>query len=347
MAHSTTSNSQAHYIHYIEYQFDAQKRLKGAKLIPYLFDAGPTLGFPVFAMMMKELSGAEKSALKLKDTFSVPDTHADTRLMEIFETFGMKKKAKKGFLSTLAAIMHLGKIVFSSHLHTGLVYVQDTFHLDAAAELLGLPSSHLLDLLSHVNESTKKGHSSRSLSAQETSSQCQALSKLLYERLFSWLIDQINMKLCLDDSKWDSYIAILDIPSLQSNQTQFSRNESLLKYALEKLKVSIQVVERPKLEWERDGLQGLNLPVTRDNSLLKAFENSGSDILHQMDRNEFQDSGLVDRFRTLVLGDLERAGSNFKFMRRLFDTYSEDNPLSLSRSQKRVSSSKYTSQVSH
>jgi hypothetical protein len=133
-----------------------------------------------------------------------------------------------------------------------------------------------------------------------------------------------------------------------TDQTQFSRNESLLKYALEKLKVSIQdaLIERPKTEWDLDGLDGVNLPITRDDSFLKVFEKSGSGTLHLMDRSEFRDSGLLDRFRTLL------PGSSSKFIKGLFDDDSKEYPPhhydnSLSTSQKKVPSSKYAAQVSH
>ncbi|KAJ3130242.1 hypothetical protein HK098_004289 [Nowakowskiella sp. JEL0407] len=242
---STTHNKNAScFSRYTEYQFDALGHLVGAKTIEALLDKHRVVGnsidsrnFHIFYYLVCGASSEEKEQWYLSDpahfhylnqskVAGMSSNEAAGHLYQLREdlkSVGIGKRQQAQVYQTLAAILHLGNINFlpgKSSKEDSCV-VKNYQQLDLVATLLGVSPQELEDTLTFKTVVIRKEVSTVLLDVQGAIEQRDALAKSLYVGIFNWIAEQINEKLCQDDSQWKNFIGVLDCPGFSTSGSSF------------------------------------------------------------------------------------------------------------------------------
>ena len=227
---------------YTEYQFDKRGKMVGAKFIDYLLEKNRATGatedggrsFHIFYHLLAGATHEEKQQWQLGDTvhyhyLSIPQirvvtsvedsAHTLSELRENFKSFGMGRRQQAQLFQLMAAILHLGNISFVDDPHKSdePCTVKNYSQLALVADLLGIHPATLENTLTYKTQIIRKDTISVFLDSKSAAEQRDALARSLYAVAFSFIIEQINNKLCLPDSEWANYIAVLDIPGFATN----------------------------------------------------------------------------------------------------------------------------------
>ena len=287
LLHALGRTKQTSFIGYTELQFNHQHEMMGAKFIAYLMDASPITNsslslFPIFYTLFDPLaSSRDKAIWKLdKNTMyhymgNIQDpVFTIKEFKSILEGFKVKRHKIDSILDLLAAILHLGNLEFKD-LGSGMCSLRPGPHLQTACELLSLPDcSLLLNLFCSRSFQDEHGLHHEPLSPSQASHQRDKFVHLLYESVFEYILDCINVSLCADESKWSHYIAFLEVPIHDIGATRVGLSSLLNHFSCELLREYVfdEFIQQTQKIWERDSLGSLNEPVERNQDLLEFFQ---------------------------------------------------------------------------
>ncbi|XP_070628709.1 unconventional myosin-XIX isoform X3 [Bos indicus] len=105
-----------------------------------------------------------------------------------------------------------------------------------SALLLGLPEDHLLETLQIRTIRAGRGQQvfQKPCSQAECNTRRDCLAKLVYARLFDWLVSVINSSICAAPDSWTTFIGLLDVYGFESFPSN-SLEQLCINYANEKL----------------------------------------------------------------------------------------------------------------
>ncbi|XP_061246229.1 unconventional myosin-XIX isoform X3 [Bos javanicus] len=105
-----------------------------------------------------------------------------------------------------------------------------------SALLLGLPEDHLLETLQIRTIRAGRGQQvfQKPCSQAECNTRRDCLAKLVYARLFDWLVSVINSSICAAPDSWTTFIGLLDVYGFESFPNN-SLEQLCINYANEKL----------------------------------------------------------------------------------------------------------------
>ncbi|CAD7957033.1 unnamed protein product [Amoebophrya sp. A120] len=265
--------------------FNAVGSLVGAEVRTYLLEASRVLNSAeaerTYHVFYEFFAGAEN----LEDYFLLPDgeynllrTRAKARddadnykvLIQSLDFVNVKDQEQGDLLSVLAALIHLGEVRFKDREHgiEGELEMANKEHFDYACAQAGFDDVTLYDHLTttkntiarHMKDSICLKHNTK----DQANGMLQSLMKILYSRLFDWMVEKVN-RAVKDTSKGEAhrnYIGILDIygfEQLQSNSLEQLcinlANERLQQFFVEKVLVAEQTM------YEREGLTWKPIPL--------------------------------------------------------------------------------------
>lgn len=173
------------------------------------------------------LAGEEKTSLGLSDwstyhylnktntsrASSLDDAASDAQLRIALKAIVFQKQRVSQIFQLLAAILHLGNIVFIEDPNNAqdAAIIKNVDILTTAADLLGVDPNSLMSTLTYKSKLIKRDITTLFLDAEQASKQRDDLAQALYCLLFTWLVEQINERLT-PKSQAHSFIGLLDIP---------------------------------------------------------------------------------------------------------------------------------------
>ncbi|XVF38109.1 hypothetical protein REPUB_Repub20aG0070100 [Reevesia pubescens] len=137
------------------------------------------------------------------------------------DVVGISQAEQDGIFQVVAAILHLGNVEFAKGQETDAAEPKDDksrFHLKTAAELFMCDEKALEDSLCKRIIVTRDESITKSLDPDAAALSRDALSKIVYSKLFDWLVDKINIAIG-QDSESKFLIGVLDIYGFESFKT--------------------------------------------------------------------------------------------------------------------------------
>ncbi|KAL1918096.1 uncharacterized protein VTP21DRAFT_3362 [Calcarisporiella thermophila] len=304
---------------YVEVLFNERGRMVGAKTLDYLLERSRVVSVPlhernfnVFYYLLAGSSPDEQSHLQLGDasTFrytsmgqlthvpSIDDAENFGQLRTAMKSCGFRSKQIFQVMQLLAAILHLGNLIFfdvSSNTQES-AQIKNVETLSIAADLLGLETKALETVLTYKTEMIKKDVTTVFLNAEQAAAHRDSLAKALYSLLFSWIVEQINVKFCRDE--FASFIGIVDLPGFQSHEKNLF-DQFCVNFANERLHSIVRQHLFNVGEFEQDGVQSVaKVPYTDNSECLEMLSNGIVKVMDEQfsGKGPKTDSALVEAF---------------------------------------------------
>lgn len=284
-AKTLRNNNSSRFGKYFEIQFDKAGDPVGGRITNYLLEKSRVCyqnqgerNFHIFYQMLAGASRQEQEmfALSTPDYFhylnvsgcytveGVDDAEDYKEVRNAMNVIGLSKQEQDDILRTCASVLHLGNIAFHED-DKGNAVVSDANTLAYASSLLQVPDQSLSNALLFrvINTGGTGGGGRRSTynvpqNVEQANAARDALAKSIYDRMFSWLVERVNISLQLYKAPFQNVIGILDIFGFEIFESngfeQFCINfvnEKLQQFFIEKtLKEEQEEYVREGIKWE-------------------------------------------------------------------------------------------------
>ncbi|KAJ6389941.1 hypothetical protein OIU77_024211 [Salix suchowensis] len=240
-AKTVRNNNSSRFGKFVEIQFDQGGRISGAAIRTYLLErsrvcqlSDPERNYHCFYMLCAAPpEEVQKYKLGNPRTFHylnqsncyeldcVDDAKEYIATRRAMEIVGINAEEQDAIFRVVAAVLHLGNIEFAKGKEMDSSVPKDEkswFHLRTVAELLMCDSKALEDSLCKRVIVTRDETITKWLDPESAAVSRDALAKVVYSRLFDWLVDKINSSIGQDPhSKF--LIGVLDIYGFESFKT--------------------------------------------------------------------------------------------------------------------------------
>ncbi|KAI3697119.1 hypothetical protein L6452_29880 [Arctium lappa] len=240
-AKTVRNNNSSRFGKFVEIQFNEQGKISGAAIKTYLLErsrvcqvSDPERSYHCFYMLCAappEVS--EKYKLGNPRTFhylnqsncyelaGVDESKEYLTTKQAMEVVGISSDEQEAIFRVVAAILHIGNIGFSRGNEPDSSQPKDDksrFHLKTAAELFMCDETALQDSFCKRVIVTRGESIRKTLDPNSAALNRDALAKIVYSRLFDWLVSKINNSIGQDaNSKF--LIGLLDIYGFESFKT--------------------------------------------------------------------------------------------------------------------------------
>ncbi|KZV15259.1 myosin-6-like [Dorcoceras hygrometricum] len=240
-AKTVRNNNSSRFGKFVEIQFNSSGRISGAAIRTYLLErsrvcqvSDPERNYHCFYMLCAApAEDVEKFKLGNPRMFhylnqsncyeldGVDDSKEYLSTRRAMDVVGISSDEQDAIFRVVAAILHLGNIEFAKDTESDASQPKDDqalFHLTTVAGLLMCDEKSLEDSLCKRVIVTRGEAITKNLDPDAATVSRDAFAKILYSRLFDWLVDKINSSIGQDpDSK--SLIGVLDIYGFESFKT--------------------------------------------------------------------------------------------------------------------------------
>lgn len=240
-AKTVRNNNSSRFGKFVEIQFDQNGKISGAAVRTYLLErsrvcqvSDPERNYHCFYMLCSAPpEDVKRFKLGNPRTFhylnqsncyeldGVDDSKEYLETRRAMDIVGISSDEQDGIFRVVAGILHLGNIEFSEGKETDSSIPKDEksrFHLRTAAELFMCDEKALEDSLCKRIIVTRDENITKCLDPQAAVLSRDALAKIVYSRLFDWLVNKINSSIGQDPNS-KSLIGVLDIYGFESFKT--------------------------------------------------------------------------------------------------------------------------------
>ncbi|XP_054801959.1 myosin-11 isoform X2 [Prosopis cineraria] len=305
-AKTVRNNNSSRFGKFVEIQFDKSGRISGAAIRTYLLERSrvcqindPERNYHCFYLLCaapqeeieKYKLGPPKSfhylnqsnCYELVDSSNAREYLATRRAMDIV---GISQKDQEAIFRVVAAILHLGNIVFAKGKDVDSSIPKDDkakFHLATTAELLMCNAGALEDALCKRVMITPEEVIKRSLDPQSAAISRDGLAKTIYSRLFDWLVDKINNSIGQDPNS-KSLIGVLDIYGFESFKTN-SFEQFCINFTNEKLQQHFNqhVFKMEQEEYTKEQINWSYIEFVDNQDVLDLIEKKPGGIIALLD----------------------------------------------------------------
>ncbi|KAG6466163.1 hypothetical protein ZIOFF_076051 [Zingiber officinale] len=240
-AKTVRNNNSSRFGKFVEIQFDERGRISGAAIRTYLLErsrvcqiSDPERNYHCFYMLCaappediqryKLENPRAFHYLNQSNCFELDGVNDSKEYLETkkaMDIIGINSDEQDAIFRVVAAILHLGNIEFVDGGETDSSQPKDEkslFHLRTAAELFMCDATALEDSLCKRIIVTRDENIIKTLDPEAAALSRDALAKIVYSRLFDWLVNKINNSIGQDPNS-KSLIGVLDIYGFESFKT--------------------------------------------------------------------------------------------------------------------------------
>ncbi|KAJ4907183.1 Myosin-10 [Raphanus sativus] len=240
-AKTVKNNNSSRFGKFVEIQFNHMGRISGAAIRTYLLErsrvcqvSDPERNYHCFYMLCAAPQQViEQYKLGEPSTFhylnqsncyalsALDDAKEYLATRKAMDVVGISSEEQDAIFRTVAAILHLGNIEFEKGEESDAAEPKDDksrFHLKVAAELFMCDEKALEDSLCKRVMVTRGESITKSLDPGSAALSRDALAKIVYSKLFDWLVTKINNSIGQDPSS-EYIIGVLDIYGFESFKT--------------------------------------------------------------------------------------------------------------------------------
>ncbi|KAF8105261.1 hypothetical protein N665_0161s0057 [Sinapis alba] len=240
-AKTVKNNNSSRFGKFVEIQFNHMGRISGAAIRTYLLErsrvcqvSDPERNYHCFYMLCAApQQEIERYKLGEPRTFhylnqsncyslsALDDAKEYLATRKAMDVVGISSEEQDAIFRTVAAILHLGNIEFEKGEESDAAEPKDDksrFHLKMAAELFMCDEKALEDSLCKRVMVTRGESITKSLDPGSAALSRDALAKIVYSKLFDWLVTKINNSIGQDPSS-EYIIGVLDIYGFESFKT--------------------------------------------------------------------------------------------------------------------------------
>ncbi|KAL0737075.1 hypothetical protein Bca4012_013285 [Brassica carinata] len=231
----------------------------------------------------KTVRNNNSSRFEVDSINDAEEYHATRRAMEVV---GISTEEQDAIFSVVAAILHLGNIEFAKGPEIDSSIPKDEkslFHLKTAAELLSCDEKLLEDSLCKRIMVTRDETITKTLDPEAATLSRDALAKVMYSRLFDWLVDKINTSIGQDaHSKY--LIGVLDIYGFESFKTN-SFEQFCINLTNEKLQQHFNqhVFKMEQEEYKKEEINWSYIEFVDNQDILDLIEKKPGGIIALLD----------------------------------------------------------------
>ncbi|KAM3854686.1 unconventional myosin-XIX [Vipera latastei] len=197
---------------------------------------------------------------------------------EAMTHLGIDSFTQNNVFKILAGLLHLGNIQFcESEDEAQLCELEDLAKgfAESASRLLRVPGENLLDTLRirTITAGRQRQVFRKPCLKAECETRRDCLAKVIYARIFDWLVSVINGSICSSNSVWNNFIGLLDVYGFES----FVENhleQLCINYANEKLQQHFvsHFLKAQQEEYAEEGLEWSFVNYQDNQTCLDAIE---------------------------------------------------------------------------
>ncbi|CAL9116696.1 unnamed protein product [Musa acuminata var. zebrina] len=240
-AKTVRNNNSSRFGKFVEIQFDQSGRISGAAIRTYLLErsrvcqiSDPERNYHCFYMLCAApAEDIQRYKLENPRTFhylnqsncyeldGVDDSREYLETKKAMDIIGISTDEQDGIFRVVAAILHLGNIEFTDGKEIDSSQPKNEkswFHLRTAAELFMCDAKALEDSLCKRVIVTRDENIIKTLDPEAAALSRDSLAKIVYSRLFDWLVNKINSSIGQDPNS-KCLIGVLDIYGFESFKT--------------------------------------------------------------------------------------------------------------------------------
>ncbi|XP_066219275.1 unconventional myosin-XIX isoform X1 [Saccopteryx leptura] len=249
------NNNSSRFGKFIQLQLNRAQQITGAAVQTYLLEktrvacqASSERNFHIFYQICKGASADERLQWHLPEgaAFSWLPNPEKTLEEDSFEVtreamlhLGIDTPTQNNIFKVLAGLLHLGDIRFADsedEAQPCQLKSDAKCSVRTPASLLWLPEDPLLETLRirTIRAGRQQQVFRKPCSRAECDTRRDCLAKLVYARIFDWLVSVINSSICADADSWTTFIGLLDVYGFESFPDN-SLEQLCINYANEKL----------------------------------------------------------------------------------------------------------------
>ncbi|XP_067866420.1 unconventional myosin-XIX isoform X2 [Heterodontus francisci] len=285
---------------YIQLQLNRSQQLEGASVQTYLlektrvaYQAPSERNFHIFYQVMKGATEEQRLDWGLPEAaefFWLPNAEKTLEEDQFEETkdamlhLGIDSGTQEQVFRILAGLLHLGNVQFSSRADESCpcdLEEKATCFLKRTANLLTVSEENLLEQLRvrTITAGRQQHIFKKPCSKVECSTRRDCVAKVIYAKLFDWLVKVINGSICSDSYRWTYFIGLLDVYGFESFP-QNNLEQLCINYANEKLQQHFvaHYLKAQQEEYSAEGLAWSFISYQDNQSCLDLIEGNPTSI---------------------------------------------------------------------